>query len=552
MEANSDAIDSLAKTADKLGVTTEALQTLRYQGELTGVSIDTTDMALQRMTRRVAEAAQGTGEAKDAIAELGLEASSLANMSPDQQFYAIADAMKDIENQGDRVRLAMKLFDSEGVALVNTLVSDLDAAEAKFASLGATITREQAAIVESYNDTKTNLEYLFGAFGEKMTVYLAGPFDELLQYIEDLAIEMGGMDGVARTVASAFIDAFAAIIDGIAEVINALNEAKLSMNGVNYAWQQQKGNFGAFLDQFGIDYGEELMESALSNMAALDEEGKNIVASMSETQAKADSLRQLAERMRSAVDDAVGAGSSSSETSTAVSPVAADEIAANSAAYQQMLAQYDEQYAAQLKHEEQLAKINALEITEAERKRLLAEETERYNESLQKLTDTQNSYNSAVSASDARDKVLGYSDGVVSDRFSSMARMYQSSLDSGDADKAQLYLQELKDMFQDAASTGLAERENYDMDAMRTFIEQASSGENQQLLIQSQDVLTTSLNTLNESITNLSQTLFGAESIGSITINLSTSSGTTSGSVTGDTSFLKTMADVLNQAKAKV
>lgn len=72
VEANSDAIDSLAKTADKLGVTTEALQTLRYQGELTGVSIDTTDMALQRMTRRVAEAAQGTGEAKDAIAELGL------------------------------------------------------------------------------------------------------------------------------------------------------------------------------------------------------------------------------------------------------------------------------------------------------------------------------------------------------------------------------------------------------------------------------------------------------------------------------------------------
>jgi len=113
--------DALAKTADKLGVTTNALSELRYAGELSGVAANTMDMALQRMTRRLSEAAQGSGEAKGALQELGLSAQSLAMMSADQQLAKIADAMQAIPSQADRVRLAFKLFDSEGVAMVNTL-----------------------------------------------------------------------------------------------------------------------------------------------------------------------------------------------------------------------------------------------------------------------------------------------------------------------------------------------------------------------------------------------------------------------------------------------
>jgi hypothetical protein len=37
-----------------------------------GVEQQTLDMALQRFTRRAAEAAQGTGEAKDALAQMGI------------------------------------------------------------------------------------------------------------------------------------------------------------------------------------------------------------------------------------------------------------------------------------------------------------------------------------------------------------------------------------------------------------------------------------------------------------------------------------------------
>ena len=121
-----DSIDNLAKTADKLGVTTEALAGLQHAAELTGVGTDTMNMALQRMTRRVAEAAVGTGEAKGALEELNINAAALAKLPLDQQMQVVADAMQGVEKQSDRVRLAMKLFDSEGVALVNTLAGGSD------------------------------------------------------------------------------------------------------------------------------------------------------------------------------------------------------------------------------------------------------------------------------------------------------------------------------------------------------------------------------------------------------------------------------------------
>jgi len=70
-------IDSTAKMADKLGMATESLIQLRHAAKLTGVEAKTLDMALQRITRRTSEAAQGTGEAKDTLKEMGLNAQVL-------------------------------------------------------------------------------------------------------------------------------------------------------------------------------------------------------------------------------------------------------------------------------------------------------------------------------------------------------------------------------------------------------------------------------------------------------------------------------------------
>jgi len=47
------AIDAIAKTSDKLGISTEKLSAYHHAARLSGLETRTFDMALQRMTRRV-------------------------------------------------------------------------------------------------------------------------------------------------------------------------------------------------------------------------------------------------------------------------------------------------------------------------------------------------------------------------------------------------------------------------------------------------------------------------------------------------------------------
>jgi hypothetical protein len=126
VKSSLNATDTLAKTASKIGTTTEALGALRYAADLTGVATNTMDMALQRFTRRTAEAAAGTGEAKGAIKELGINAQELNRMPLDQRMIVLADAFQGVTGESDKLRLAFKLFDSEGAALVNTLSQGSD------------------------------------------------------------------------------------------------------------------------------------------------------------------------------------------------------------------------------------------------------------------------------------------------------------------------------------------------------------------------------------------------------------------------------------------
>jgi hypothetical protein len=111
--------DAVGKTADKIGVGVEALQELRFAAKASGVEQQTLDMTLQRFTHRAAEAAQCTGEAKDALAQMGIalrDQSGNLRRSED----LLGDAAR-IEASAERVRLAFKLFESDGVALVNLL-----------------------------------------------------------------------------------------------------------------------------------------------------------------------------------------------------------------------------------------------------------------------------------------------------------------------------------------------------------------------------------------------------------------------------------------------
>jgi len=183
-----DRIDSLAKTSQKLGMTINALNGLRFAGEQTGVSANTMDMALQRMTRRLAEAAQGSGEAKDAIKQLGLDAQQLAQMSPDKAFLEITRAMKGVQQPSEKLRLAFKLFDSEGVSLVNTMQAGTAGIEEymKKAEELQGITAEDAAKFSAFKDASNELSKAMEGLWQEIGIVLLPVLTDLLGIFQDI------------------------------------------------------------------------------------------------------------------------------------------------------------------------------------------------------------------------------------------------------------------------------------------------------------------------------------------------------------------------------
>lgn len=150
-----DTADKIHKLNLRLGASTEALSQYRHVATMSGVTFQTFTMGLQRMTRRVSEAANGTGEAVKALEELNIDAAQLSRLAPEHQFEALADALSKVEDPASRVRLAMKLFDSEGVSLLQMMengAEGLQKMRQEADDLGMTMSKDMVSNVATAND----------------------------------------------------------------------------------------------------------------------------------------------------------------------------------------------------------------------------------------------------------------------------------------------------------------------------------------------------------------------------------------------------------------
>jgi hypothetical protein len=109
--------------AAKVGLTTDALQEMRFAGDQTGVAVNQLDVAMQRFSRRIAEAAAGTGVLKDVLATNNIALRNQdGSIRPNIDLLGdYADLIKGAASEQDKLRLAFLAFDTEGASLVNTL-----------------------------------------------------------------------------------------------------------------------------------------------------------------------------------------------------------------------------------------------------------------------------------------------------------------------------------------------------------------------------------------------------------------------------------------------
>ena len=77
-----ESIDAVAKLSDRIGIATEDIVRFQHAGQIAGVEVESMNKSLEQFVRRMGEANEGTGEAKDALDRLGLSSSTLSRVSP--------------------------------------------------------------------------------------------------------------------------------------------------------------------------------------------------------------------------------------------------------------------------------------------------------------------------------------------------------------------------------------------------------------------------------------------------------------------------------------
>ena len=150
--------DQIGKVSARLGVGSADLQKFQFAAMKSGMDVRQFNIALQRFTRRTSEAFIGTGEAKDAIAEFGIQLKDSNGQlrSNSDLLLDVATIMaSDLTPQADKVRLAFKLFDSEGVKMLNMLQQGPEAIKGmgrELVALGGVINEETIVASEQLGD----------------------------------------------------------------------------------------------------------------------------------------------------------------------------------------------------------------------------------------------------------------------------------------------------------------------------------------------------------------------------------------------------------------
>ncbi|MDG9671814.1 hypothetical protein ONV78_29025 [Hahella sp. CR1] len=214
-----DAANHLGDLSVRLGVSVEGLSRLAYAAELSGVSAGTLETGLQRMTRRIAEAAAGSGEAIGAIKALGLSAQKLQQLRPEQQFEVLADALAEVPAKSDRVRLAMKLLDSEGVALLQTMEGGSAAIRAmgeESDRTGNTISTSFATQATAANAAIIRMNAALTGMTNNMAVALGPTIEQVAHFLGDVLPEAAKLGGQAvRLLAAGALEVSASVVEFI-------------------------------------------------------------------------------------------------------------------------------------------------------------------------------------------------------------------------------------------------------------------------------------------------------------------------------------------------
>ena len=219
---NIAAADALGKVANKTGFAISALQEIRYAAELAGMSAMQLDTSLQRFSRRVGEASNGSGVLAKDLEALGIEFKNQDGSMRDinSVFMDYMTAIAGASSEQEKLRLAVAAFDMEGAQMVNMLTDGIGGfrewrKEAR--ALGIIVDESTIQTATEANDAWLKVRKQFEAISIEVAGKLAPKIKEISESLSGWAANEKNIQKLADS-----IEGFGVALSRIVENIKGL------------------------------------------------------------------------------------------------------------------------------------------------------------------------------------------------------------------------------------------------------------------------------------------------------------------------------------------
>ncbi|MGN1231703.1 MAG: hypothetical protein ACI4TP_07365, partial [Anaerotignum sp.] len=251
--------DSMITLATQTGISTDKLQEYQYMVELADVPLETITGSMSKLTKNMATASKGTGDAAAAFQSLGVEITNTDGSlrSNDDVFGEVIAKLGQMENETQRDAYAMQIFGKSAQDLNPLIALGADgfaslAEEAR--KMGFILDEESLQSLLAVSDAMERAKNVSTTIKQKIAAELAPTVSELATGFQEWAASVdwesvGGKIGSAlqsaRDFASAILDnkdAIIAAISGIATGLVAWNVASMIMGVVGAVDAFKKAN----------------------------------------------------------------------------------------------------------------------------------------------------------------------------------------------------------------------------------------------------------------------------------------------------------------------
>lgn len=238
---SAQAADEINTLAKQTGLSTEQIQKYQYAAELIDVDLDTITKSHAKLTKNMATAAKGTGDAAEAFKSLGVSVTntdgSLRNNK--EVFNETIDALGRVENETQRDAYAMAIFGKSAQDL-NPLIlggsQALDQLGTEAENAGLILSQDTLDSANQFNDAIDTLKAKtggsFAKIGAELATLLTPLLEKAAEALEKVVNWLTNLSPTAQMVILVIIGLVAAI-SPIASIISAVTGAVAAFNAVS-------------------------------------------------------------------------------------------------------------------------------------------------------------------------------------------------------------------------------------------------------------------------------------------------------------------------------